>query len=128
MGIALNNVTFISAFLAQVNIFNENSRKFEGSEIIATNMTTLTSSRIKVVNDFIGNMSFGSIGWNSHNGYFVINVQPEDLMETIEKRLSENDVSASDREVLTKTLSNLKEGTNNVVFIGKLKSEVTKLW
>ena len=116
-------------FLTDVRIYDENTRRFEDGDIIATDMTSLTSSRIKVVNDFLGNMSFGSIGGNSHNGYFVVNFQPEDLMEDIEKRLAESGVSTSDREALTKTLSTLKEGANNVVFIGKLKSEVkTKLW
>jgi len=116
-------------FLAQVRIFNENTQRFEGGEIIATDMKSLTSSRITVTNDLFGNMSLGSIGWDSHNGYFVINAQPEDLMEDIEKRLSESGVSIADREALTQTLSTLKEGTNNVVFFGNLKREIeTKLW
>ncbi|MDR2146119.1 MAG: hypothetical protein LBE91_06655 [Tannerella sp.] len=59
-----------------------------------------------------------------YNGYFVQNIQPEDLMEEIEKRLSESSCTDKDRQVLRKTLSLLKQDDNNVVFIGKLKSEV----
>jgi hypothetical protein len=114
-----------------VGIFDPNvgsNGRFVFGEIIATDLTTLTSSRITVMNDFMGNMSFGSL-MSSHNGYFVRNIQPEDLMEDIENRLAESGVSASDKEILTQTLSKLEEGANNVVFIGKLKEEIrTRLW
>jgi hypothetical protein len=63
------------------------------------------------------------------NGYFVYNIQPEQLMDDINKRLSESSCSEKDRLKLKELLSTLKENTNNVVFIGKLKSEVKeKLW
>ena len=94
---------------------------------VATDLKSMTSSWIKVVNDYYGNMpvSIGSI----HNGYWVYNIQPEQLMEDIENRLARRNITDNDRQVLTKTLSTLKENTNNVVFIGKLKNEVrTKLW
>jgi hypothetical protein len=59
----------------------------------------------------------------------VYNTQPEQLMEKIERRLSESSCTEKDKQILLKTLSTLKEGANNVVFIGKLKNEVkTKLW
>ena len=65
----------------------------------------------------------------ARNGYWVLNVQPEDLMENIEDHLVKNGLSDVDRQALNRTLSSLKEGTNNVVLIGKLKGEVkTKLW
>jgi len=51
------------------------------------------------------------------------------LMEDIENRLAERNCTEEDREILKKTLSKLKEGTNNLVFIGKLKEEIdTRLW
>jgi len=112
-------------FLTEVRIYNEDTKRFEGSETVASNMISLSSSRIEVVNDFLGNISFGSIMMNSSNGYFVINMQPETLMEIIEKHIAGSSVSTSDKEALAKTLSTLKEGANNVVFIGKLKSDVS---
>jgi hypothetical protein len=62
-------------------------------------------------------------------GYYVVCYQPEDLMMDIEKRLAERTCTEKDKEVLKKTLSTLKEGTNNVVFIGKIRDEIKgKLW
>ena len=114
-------------FLTNVNMFSEEQRRFMPIGIVASDLKTKTSSWIKVVNDFYGNMSvpIGSVS----NGYWVRNVQPEQLMEDIENRLAQRGLSENDRQILNKTLSTLKENTNNVVFIGKLKGEIkAKLW
>ena len=50
-------------------------------------------------------------------------------MENIEKRLNQKGLTEKDKQILNKTLSELSENTNNVVFIGKLKDDIkTKLW
>lgn len=100
-----------------------------GKGLVATDLKNKTSSWIKVTNDFLGNMPapFGVV--TARNGYWVLNIQPEDLMEDIKDCLAKSGLSDFDRQALNRTLSSLKEGTNNVVFIGKLKDEVkTKLW
>lgn len=89
--------------------------------IVATDLKNKTASWIKVVNDYYGNLP---VAPKFHNGYFVHNVQPEELMEDIENRLTAKNCTESDRQLLKKTLSSLKEGANNVVFIGKLKNEI----
>ena len=111
-------------FLTNLRLFKETTPpSVEDIGIVATDLTSKTSSRIKVVNDYYGNIPI-SFAWQIHNGYWVMNLQPEQLMEIIEKRLAESSCTENDRQVLNKTLSTLKENTNNVVFIGKLKSEV----
>ena len=100
-------------------------------DLIAIDLKNKTSSRVKIVNDYLGNMDALDIGYHRkfHKGYYVFSIQPEDLMEDIEKRLTERSCTEEDREILKKTLSKLKEGTNNVVFFGKLKEEINaKLW
>jgi len=95
----------------------------------ATDLKNKTSSNINVVNDFLGNMPAPISVIHTRNGYWVHNVQPEDLMEDIENRLAERSCTEQDRQILNQTLSTLKENANNVVFIGKLKKEVkSKLW
>jgi hypothetical protein len=97
--------------------------------LVATDLKNKTSSYISIVNDYFGNLPIKVGYFTFFHGYYVLDIQPEDLMEDIENRLAERDVSASDREVLTKTFSTLKDGANNAVFIGKLKNEVkTKMW
>ena len=96
---------------------------------VVTDLKNKTSSWTKVVNDFCGNINAYLAITMLSNGYFVHNLQPEELMEMIENRLAERSCTAQDRQILNKTLSTLKENANNVVFIGKLKSEVkSKLW
>jgi len=99
-------------------------------DVIATDLRNKTSSRVKVINDYLGNMDVSNaIQRSFRKGYLVRCIQPEDLMEDIEKRLTESNCTENDRKILQKTLSTLKENENNVVFIGKLKSEVkSKLW
>jgi len=92
--------------------------------LVVTDLKNNTSSYAKVVNDYYGNIPVQMSVVSFRNGYYVNNVQPEQLMEEIEKRLSEKSCTENDRKTLEKTLSGLKEGENNVVFIGKLKSDI----
>jgi len=105
------------------------------SEFIVADLSSKTSSRYhKIVNDYLGNLdipvrTLSNGNGRFINGYFANSIQPEDLMEDIEEHLAESSCTEKDREVLKKTLSKLKEGTNNVVFIGKIKEEIkTNLW
>jgi len=100
-----------------------------GRGLVATDLRHKTSSWINVENDFLGNMPAPFGATFTRNGYWAYNVQPEDLMDFIETHLEKGGLSGTDRQTLNRTRSVLKEGTNNVVFIGKLKSEVkSKLW
>ena len=114
-------------FLTSVNMFSEEQEIFQHVGIVATDLNTKASSWIKVVNDFYGNMPVSIMSVN--NGYWVINIPQERLMDDIKNRLDQKDLSEDDRQTLNKTLSILKEDENNVVLFGKLKDEIkTKLW
>lgn len=100
-----------------------------GKGLVATDLKNKTSSWVKVVNDYCGNMLAPTFITQLRNGYWVYNLQPEQLIENIEDRLAKKDCSENDKKILNKTLSTLEEGANNVVFIGKLKSEVkNRMW
>ena len=94
------------------------------SGFVATDLKHKKSSHIRVVNDFYGNMRVPIIFNNFHNGYWVHSIQPEDLIEDIEKRLIESSCTEDDRKTLKNLLSTLAEGANNLLFVGKLKSEI----
>ena len=96
---------------------------------IISDLKHRSSSYVNIVNDYYGNLPVNASPVTFRNGYFVYNIQPEQLMDDIEKRLSESDCTENDRLSLEKLRSTLEEDTNNVVFIGKLKQEVAmKLW
>jgi len=101
-----------------------------GKGLVATDLNSMSSSYIKVVNDYYGNIPAPTYIVQLRNGYYVHNIQPEQLMEDIENRLAQSSCTENDRQILEKTLASLKEGSNNVVFIGKLRNEVqpSKLW
>ena len=92
--------------------------------IVATDIKNKKSSWVKVKNDFFGNLNVRIVFSTFSDGYYVYNIQPEQLMEEIEQHLNENSCTEKDRQILQKTLLTLKEDINNVVFIGKLKNEV----
>ena len=96
---------------------------FTEQGIVATDLKHKTASWVKVVNDYYGNLDVKVSLVSFYNGYFVQNIQPEQLMDDIEQRLTEQTCTEKDRQILQKTLSSLKENTNNVVFIGKLKKD-----
>ncbi|MDR2036976.1 MAG: 6-bladed beta-propeller [Bacteroidales bacterium] len=92
-----------------------------GKGLIYNDKTNRTSSYIKIVNDYYGNLSTPGSVVNFRNGWYVYNLQPEQLMENIEKRLVESSCTGKDKQKLEKLLSSLEEGANNVLFLGKLK-------
>jgi hypothetical protein len=119
----LTNVSFLGADP------NTGRQKYIPRGLVATDLKNRTSSYITIVNDYYGNMPVQVSYFTFFHGYYVFNIQPEELIEEIEKRLAERNCTENDKQKLNKTLSTLKEGANNVVFIGKLKNEVkTKLW
>ena len=91
--------------------------------LVGTDLKNMTSSYIKIVNDFYGNLTVSANAVRFRNGHFVYNVQPEQLMDEIERRLAERSCTENDRQVLRQTLSRLKENTNNVVLAGKMRKE-----
>ena len=108
---------------------NTGRQRYIPRGLVATDLKNRTSSYINVVNDHYGNIPVQVNYFSFFHGYYVLNVQPEELIEDIENRLAERDCTDRDRQILQKTLSTLKEGTNNVVFIGKLRNELkAKLW
>ena len=97
--------------------------------LVAIDLKHKTSSFVNFANDFFGQLPAPIDFYHLRNGYWTQSMMPEDLMEDIEKHLTESDLSENDRDRLEITLSTLKEGANNVVFIGNLKDEVkAKLW
>jgi len=101
--------------------------------IVGTDLKHKKSSFIKVVNDYYGNIPVPIFSENQNinflKGYWVYTLPPDDLIEVIKNRLAERSCTDNDRQVLQKMLSTLKEGENNVMFIGKLKDEIrTKIF
>ena len=114
------NLILTSIFVLGTNPENGRPGFIKKGEV-ATDLKAKTTSYITIVNDFLGNIPVSANFVTFRNGYYVYNVQPEQLMDEIENRLTESSCTEKDRLVLRETLSKLKENTNNVVLFGKLK-------
>ena len=81
---------------------------------------TLKGGFYRLFNDFLGNMP---IEWPSfHNGYYVWNVEPATLAESLSKQLDEgNTITEKERKRLTILLDSIDENENNYIFYGKLR-------
>ena len=104
---------------------------FQDKGLVLTDMRSRKSSWVRAVNDYFGNIPISTEWWWGifRNGYFVHNMKPEELIQVIETRLAEKSCTDTDRQTLEKILLTLEKGANNVVFIGKLKSEIKEnLW
>lgn len=92
-----------------------------GKGLVCTDKETNNSSYIKVVNDELGNMDMPTYIMHLRNGRYVYNLEPGQLIDKIEKRLSESDCTENDKKKLNELLAKLDDNSNNWLFLGKLK-------
>jgi len=97
------------------------NNKYERWDVIV-NKTTLKTSFYEVFNDSYSGISHRLFGCNK--GMFIASTPAFKLMNEIERILKENKPDAPTRQKLEKTLSQLHENDNDVLFIGKLKRPV----
>lgn len=91
------------------------------NKFLSTLKTNLTCSTIRIINDFYGGMEVTPNLF--YKGYFLHNIEPEELREKIEERLSQSDCTDEDRKKLKLLQSSLDDNSNNLLFLGKLKQK-----
>ncbi|WP_291529819.1 6-bladed beta-propeller [Bacteroides sp. UBA939] len=91
-----------------------------GKGLVAVNKKTHTSNYVRLVNDFFGHTSASM--FNFHKGWFFHMFEPGNLITRIERRLAEGNCSAEDRKQLEEILGSIDEDDNNILLMGKLKS------
>lgn len=70
-------------------------------------------------NDFMGNMP---VDWLScNNGYFVMNIDPGELLDKISNQLKTGKMTENQRQKLSAMEKSINENDNNYIFYGKLK-------
>ncbi|MDR1369159.1 MAG: 6-bladed beta-propeller [Dysgonamonadaceae bacterium] len=92
-----------------------------GKAVVSVDKKTNVSSKIKIVNDYYGNLEAPVNVMTFRGGFFIHNLEPGELVDLIEKRMKESNCTAQDKAKLKKLLSSIDKDANNVVFIGKLK-------
>ncbi|MCD8182643.1 MAG: 6-bladed beta-propeller [Bacteroides sp.] len=83
---------------------------------------SLKGAYYKVVNDYLGNMPISGFQYSCSNGYYIANMEPMALKESLSDYLEKNkDVSTKDRERLQKLVDSIHENDNNYILYAKLK-------
>lgn len=81
---------------------------------------TLHGNYFRLYNDFLGTKKMEI--WPSFgNGYYIANMEPAQLKETLEKELARKDLPASVRKRTQELVKSLDEEGNNVVLFAKMK-------
>lgn len=116
---------FPTFFLAQAFGDIGYEKKFKSSTIFI-NKQSSQASFVEIANDFVGNLPVSGFGISINNGWFCEMYEPYKLLEIIEKRLSESNCSAQDKNTLKQLKESINEDDNNILFIGKIKEDITK--
>lgn len=81
---------------------------------------TLHGSYYRLYNDFLGTKNMQI--WPSFgNGYYIVNMEPGQLKETLEKELTRKDIPSEVRKRTQALVKSLDEEGNNVVLLAKMK-------
>lgn len=99
---------------------SENS--FQGSKPAQyiVDKKNLHGSYYRLYNDFLGTAAM-TIWPSFNNGYYVANIEPMQLQETLEKELKKKNLSPAAKARAQKLIKTLDENDNNVVIFAKLK-------
>lgn len=83
---------------------------------------TLYGNYFRLYNDFLGTKKMQI--WPSFaNGYYINNMEPAQLKETLEKELARKDLPNDVRKRIQTLVKSLDEGGNNVVLFAKMKDK-----
>ena len=82
-----------------------------------------------LTNDFLGNEELPLTGFdgnfppypNFRNGYYILNQDPGNLRDRLEKSMKAGKLSPEQKEKVTRLLSSIGENDNNILFLAKLK-------
>lgn len=93
---------------------------FNEGTTVASHKKNKTSSFVKIVNDFYGDIDISS-PMCFNKGWYMSNVHPMDLQEELEARLKDKNCTEENKKKLNEILSSIDENDNNYLFFGKLK-------
>lgn len=82
-----------------------------------------------LVNDFLGNEELPLTSFdgnfppypNFRNGYYILNQDPGNLRDRLEKSMKTGKLSPEQKEKVTRLLNSVNENDNNLLFLAKLK-------
>lgn len=82
-----------------------------------------------LVNDFLGNEELPLSSFdgnfppypNFRNGYYILNQDPGNLRDRLEKSMATGSLLPEQKEKATRLLNSIGENDNNILFLAKLK-------
>jgi hypothetical protein len=100
---------------------DENSWYVGNYKFFIVDKSSLNGTFFKIKNDYLGDSEIGWPVYAFSNGYYVKNYEPAELIDALDKMLSNKKLSASMKEKLTQLKSSASENDNNYIFYAKMK-------
>lgn len=112
-------------------IFDGGNNTWENdfNRVVIVDANTLKGSYCKIYNDFLGGIELENIIENMMHSVDDFNalIEPGDLIDKIEARLSSEDISEDDKELLTKLREGIGLNDNTYILYGKYKKSTNTL-
>lgn len=100
----------------------DNNNWDTGDRHIIVDTKTLKGAYAEIYNDLLGGIELDlELAFHTPNGYFHLIMDPGDLINKIEARLQDSDITDSDREILTDFLQSISPDDNSYVIYGHYK-------
>jgi hypothetical protein len=100
---------------------SENSSYIGNYKYFIVEKSSLKGTFFKLINDYLGNNEIEWPIYSFSNGYYIKNYEPAELIEELDKILSNKKLSVTMKEKLTKLKSSASENDNNYIFYAKMK-------
>jgi hypothetical protein len=100
---------------------SENSSYIGNYKNFIVDKSSLKGTFFKIKNDYLGDSEIEWPTSSFSSGYYIKNYEPAELIEALEKILSNKKLSAGMIEKLTKLKNSASENDNNYIFYAKMK-------
>ena len=95
----------------------------EEQQFIIVDKKSNKGNYVRIFNDYLGNLEIAYFPYACTDGYYTVNLEPNILLEQIEKALKNNELTKEQEEQLKALQKQIDEDHNNYIVYAKLKTD-----
>ena len=96
----------------------------EEQQFIIVDKKSNKGNYVRIFNDYLGNLEIAYFPYACTDGYYTVNLEPNILLEQIEKALKNNELTKEQEEQLKALQKQIDEDHNNYIVYAKLKTDL----
>ena len=96
----------------------------EEQQFIIVDKKSNKGNYVRIFNDYLGNLEIAYFPYACTDGYYTVNLEPNILLEQIEKALKNNELTKEQEEQLKVLQKQINEDHNNYILYAKLKTDL----